>query len=52
MTLTQAGTRTVKVKLTSAGAKALAKAKSRKLATTVKLRFTPVGANRSARRSR
>ncbi len=44
VTLTKAGTKTIKVKLTGAGTKALAKVKSRKLKTTIRLRFTPVGA--------
>jgi hypothetical protein len=43
VTLTNAGTKTVKVKLTAAGKRALAKAKSRKLNTTIRLRFAPVG---------
>ncbi|MET0600676.1 MAG: hypothetical protein ABW167_01690, partial [Baekduia sp.] len=44
VTLTNAGTKTIKVKLTTAGKRALAKAKSRRLTTTVRLRFVPVGA--------
>ena len=44
VTLTKAGTATIKVKLTTAGKRALAKAKSRKLKTTIRLRFTPIGA--------
>ena len=44
VTLTKAATATVKVKLTAAGKRALAKAKNRKLNTTVRLRFTPIGA--------
>jgi hypothetical protein len=44
VTLTRAATKTIKVKLTTAGKRALAKAKSRKLTTTARLRFAPVGA--------
>jgi hypothetical protein len=44
VSIPQAGTKTIKAKLTTAGARALAKAKSRKLKTTIRLRFTPVGA--------
>ena len=44
ITLTKAGTSTIKVKLSTAGRRALAKAKNRKLKTTVRLRFTPIGA--------
>jgi hypothetical protein len=39
----QAGAKTIKVKLSAAGKRALAKAHSRKLKTTVTLRYTPVG---------
>ncbi len=39
-----AGTKTIKVKLTTAAKRALAKAKSRKLKTTIRLRFTQIGA--------
>ena len=44
VTLPVAGAKTLKVKLTTAGKRALAKAKSRKLKTTIRLRFTPIGA--------
>ncbi len=44
VSMPQAGTKTIKVKLSTAGKRALAKAKSRRLKTTVRLRFTPVGA--------
>jgi IPT/TIG domain-containing protein len=43
-TLTNAGTKTIKIKLTTAGTRALAKTKSRRLKTTIRLRFTPIGA--------
>jgi hypothetical protein len=39
----QAGAKTIKVQLSAAGKRALAKARSRKLKTTVTLRYTPVG---------
>jgi hypothetical protein len=42
-TVSKAGTQTVKVALSKAGAKALKKAKKRKLAVSVRLRFTPTG---------
>lgn len=42
-TVTGAGTVKVKVKLSTAGAKALKKSKSRKLNTTVQVRYTPAG---------
>ncbi len=44
VSIPQAGSKTIKVTLTTAGKRALAKAKSRKLKTTVRLRFSPVGA--------
>ncbi len=44
VTFSQAGTKTITVKLTAAGKRALAKAKSHKLTTTIRLRFSPVGA--------
>lgn len=40
-----AGTQTVTVRLSKAGAKALKKAKKRKLSVKVVLRFTPTGGN-------
>ena len=39
----KAGIKTIKVKLTAAGNRALAKGKSRRLTTTIRLRFSPVG---------
>jgi hypothetical protein len=39
----QAGAKTIKVQLSAAGKRALAKARSRKLKTTITLRYTPVG---------
>ncbi len=41
--VTKAGTHTVKVTLTKAGKKALAKAKSKKLKVTVRVTYTPAG---------
>ena len=41
--VTKAATKTITVKLTAAGKKALAKAKSHKLAVTISVRFTPTG---------
>ncbi len=49
VSIPQAATKTIKVKLTTAGKRALAKAKSRKLKTTIRLRFTPVGAQPSSK---
>ncbi len=42
VTITKAGTRTVQLKLSGAGVKALSKAKRRTLAVKVQLRFTPL----------
>jgi hypothetical protein len=44
VSLANAESKTIKVKLNAAGKRALARAKNRKLTTTIRLRFSPVGA--------